>query len=146
MEEGLLLNKVDEKDLKILSILRRNVRTPYTAIARELNVSEAAVRKRVEKLVRMGVIKRFTIDYELKNEVRAIVMVKTMPPISTPEVSKKIITIDGVEAVYETTGDYDILVVIRGSNITMINKSIDAIRSIEGVSGTNSMIVLRTWL
>ncbi|MGC8948708.1 MAG: Lrp/AsnC ligand binding domain-containing protein, partial [Thermoprotei archaeon] len=94
----------------------------------------------------MGVIKRFTIDYELKNEVRAIVMVKTMPPISTPEVSKKIIAIDGVEAVYETTGDYDILAIIRGNNIAMINKSIDAIRSIEGVSGTNSMIVLRTWL
>ncbi|MGC8948819.1 MAG: Lrp/AsnC family transcriptional regulator, partial [Thermoprotei archaeon] len=53
--EGPLLNKIDEKDLKILSILRKNVRTPYTVIARELNVSEAAVRKRVEKLIRMGV-------------------------------------------------------------------------------------------
>lgn len=140
------MNKIDEKDLKILNILRRNVRTPYTAIARELNVSEAAVRKRVEKLVRMGIIKRFTIDYELKNEVRAIVMVKTMPPVRTPDISKKIIGINGVEAVYETTGDYDILVILRGSNIAMINKSIDEIRSIEGVSGTNSMIVLRTWL
>ncbi|BAB65150.1 MULTISPECIES: HTH-type transcriptional regulator LysM [Sulfurisphaera] len=136
---------VDESDLKILEILRKNARTPYTSIAKELKISEAAVRKRIEKLIKMGVIKRFTIDYELENEIRAIVMVKTNPQIPTPEISKKIIKIQGVEFVYETTGDYDILTVVRGTNISSINKTIDDIRSLQGVLSTNSTIVLRVW-
>ncbi|MEM3291234.1 MAG: Lrp/AsnC ligand binding domain-containing protein, partial [Saccharolobus sp.] len=43
------------------------------------------------------------------------------------------------------TGDYDILVIVRGTNITTINRTIDEIRSIQGVVGTNSTIILRTW-
>ena len=136
---------VDENDLKILEILRKNARTPYTAIAKELKISEAAVRKRIEKLIKMGVIKRFTIDYELENEIRAIVMIKTNPQIPTPEISKKIIKIQGVEVVYETTGDFDILALVRGTNISSINKTIDEIRSLQGIMGTNSTIVLRVW-
>ena len=136
---------IDENDLKILEILKKNARTPYTLIAKELKVSEAAVRKRVEKLIRQGTIKRFTIEYELQNEIKAIVMVKSTPQIPTPEISKKIAKIPGVEVVYETTGDYDILVIVRGTNITAINRTIDEIRIIQGVVGTNSTISLRTW-
>ena len=136
---------IDENDLKILEILKKNARTPYTLIAKELKVSEAAVRKRVEKLIRQGTIKRFTIEYELQNEIKAIVMVKSTPQIPTPEISKKIAKIPGVEVVYETTGDYDILVIVRGTNIAAMNRTIDEIRSIQGVVGTNSTIILRTW-
>ncbi|AWR94309.1 HTH-type transcriptional regulator LysM [Acidianus brierleyi] len=138
-------SKIDENDLKILDFLKKNARTPYTIIAKDLKVSEAAVRKRIEKLIRLGVIKRFTIEYELENEVKAIVMVKSTPQIPTPEISKKLVKISGVETVYETTGDYDIIVVVRGINISSINKTIDEIRSIQGVIGTNSTIILRTW-
>ncbi len=138
-------SKIDESDLKILDFLKKNARTPYTTIAKDLKVSEAAVRKRIEKLIRLGVIKRFTIEYELENEVKAIVMVKSTPQIPTPEISKKLVKISGVETVYETTGDYDIIVVVRGINISSINKTIDEIRSIQGVIGTNSTIILRTW-
>jgi len=42
---------IDQNDLKILEILKKNARTPYTTIAKELKVSEAAVRKRIEKLI-----------------------------------------------------------------------------------------------
>lgn len=39
---------VDENDQKILEILKKNARTPYTLIAKDLKVSEAAIRKRIE--------------------------------------------------------------------------------------------------
>ncbi|MDT7900445.1 MAG: HTH-type transcriptional regulator LysM [Acidianus sp.] len=138
-------SKIDNNDLKILETLKKNARTPYTLIAKDLKISEAAVRKRIEKLIRLGIIKRFTIEYELENEIKAIVMVKSTPQIPTPEISKKIIKISGVEAVYETTGDYDIITIVRGINIAEINKTIDEIRSIQGVISTTSTIILRTW-
>jgi len=52
---------IDEKDLKILEILRENARTPLTNIAKTLGVSESTIRKRVRALEDGGVIKRYTI-------------------------------------------------------------------------------------
>ncbi|MEM0027759.1 MAG: HTH-type transcriptional regulator LysM [Ignisphaera sp.] len=137
---------LDDLDLKLLKLLKENARTPYSRLAKELGISESAVRKRISKLVKTGIIKKMTIEYELENEVKAIILVKTQPPIPVPEVSKNILKIPGVEAVYELTGEYDILAIIRASGVEMINKFIDEIRTIPGVISTYTMIVLRTWI
>ncbi len=136
---------LDDKDYVILRMLRRNARTPYSVIARELGISEVAVRKRILKLLERGVIKRFTIEYEDPGEIRAVVLVKTLPGVKVPEVSQKLVSIDGVEWVYEVTGEYDILVALAARSVSDINKYIDSIRAIEGVASTNTMIVLRYW-
>ncbi len=137
---------VDEVDLKILKILRENGRASYSEIARAVGLSEAAVRKRVQAMVRRGVIRRFSIEYTIEGEVRALVLVKTAPPARTPEVAERIRAIEGVEAVYEVTGEYDVAVLVRGSGIGYINRCIDSIRSIQGVISTYTMIILRVHL
>jgi len=137
---------IDENDLKLLKLLKENARMPYSKLARELGISESAVRKRISKLLKSGIIKKITIEYELENEIRAIILVKTQPPTPVPEVSRNIKKIPGVDTVYEVTGEYDIIVVARASGIDMINKFIDEIRSIPGVVSTYSMIVLKTWV
>lgn len=136
----------DETDKKILEILKRNARTPYTYIAKELGLSEAAIRKRINRLIRQGIIRRFTIEYSTESEIKAIVLVKILPQVPTPEISSKIARLPGIDHVYEITGDYDILVILRGDNIVSLNKNIDAIRSIKGVGETNTMIVLNVRL
>lgn len=137
--------EIDETDIQIIEILKKNSRASFTDIARALGISEAAVRKRINKLQSHGVIKRFTIDYELENEIRAFVFVKTSPQIPTPEISKKLVKINGVETVFETTGEYDIIAFVRGATISSINKTIDEIRAINGIISTNSTIILRSW-
>lgn len=47
-------------DTKILSLLIKDGRASFAEIARELNVSRAHVRERVEKLKEEGVIEQFT--------------------------------------------------------------------------------------
>ncbi len=136
--------KIDEKDMKIIDLLRMNSRASYSELSKELNISETAVRKRINKLVREGVIKRFTIDYELESEIKAFVLVKTSTLSKTPEISFKILNdVEGVEDVYEITGEYDIIAFIRGRNMNDLNRCIDKIRSIQGVASTYTMIVLR---
>lgn len=49
-----------------------------------------------------------------------------------------------VEVVYEITGQYDIAAIITAPAISEINKCIDDIRKIEGVSDTNTVIILKT--
>jgi Lrp/AsnC family transcriptional regulator of lysine biosynthesis len=134
---------VDEIDQRILLMLRENGRASYTEIARRIGLSEAAVRKRISSLIRRGIIRRFSIEYTLDGEVRALVLVKTAPPMKTPEVAEMIRVLEGVEAVYEVTGEYDIAALVRGMGIGYINRCIDSIRSIQGVVSTYTMIILR---
>ena len=64
--------------------------------------------------------------------------------MTTQEVSKKIQAIANVETVYEVTGEYDIVSVISGMNVTEVNECIEKIRRVEGIMKTNTMIVLRS--
>lgn len=57
--------ELDEKDVQIIKMLRENARTPYAKIAEGLGVSDVAVLKRIRRLERQGVIKKYTIEVDL---------------------------------------------------------------------------------
>ena len=131
-------------DRKILEILVKDARTPYTDIAKRLGVSEATVRKRVSKLVKSGVIKRFTVEMG-ESGMKAIVLVKVRAGHNIPEIAKGISEIGDVVKACEVTGEYDIVVEIASPDTLSLNRTIEMIRSMEGVSGTLSMVVLAVW-
>jgi DNA-binding Lrp family transcriptional regulator len=135
---------VDEIDEKILCLLEENARMTYVEIGNLVKLSEGAVRNRIQSLVSDNVIKRFTIERAFSLGVRALTMISVEPSVPTFEVSKKVNTLDGVERIYEVTGEYDIVMVSHASNIESINKIIEDIRKINGVEKTNTIIVLRT--
>ncbi len=135
---------VDEIDEKILALLEENARMTYVEIGNLVGLSEGAVRNRIQSLLSDNVIKRFTIEKSISHGVRALTMIAVEPGIPTFEVSKKVNALEGVERIYEVTGEYDIVMVSHGSNIESINKVIEDIRKINGVEKTNTIIVLRT--
>jgi len=131
-------------DRKIIDILKNNSRRSYVDIATEVKLSEPAVRRRVKNLIKTGVIKRFTADVDLDQGASAITLISVNPSISTSELSQKLLHMNGVKVVYEITGQYDIAVIVSGSNIAKINTSIDEVRQLEGVGNTNTVIILKT--
>jgi len=52
--------------------------------------------------------------------------------------------VPGVEVVYETAGQFDIVVVVKGANIVELNRTVEGIRRIDGIISTNTTMVLRT--
>jgi DNA-binding Lrp family transcriptional regulator len=135
---------VDEIDEKIMDLLEENSRMTYVEIGNSVGLSEGAVRNRIQSLVTDKVIKRFTIEKSISHGVRALTMIAVEPGVPTFEVSIKVNQLEGVERIYEVTGEYDIVMVSNGNNIEAINKVIEEIRKISGVEKTNTIIVLRT--
>jgi DNA-binding Lrp family transcriptional regulator len=135
---------VDEIDEQIMTLLEENARMTYVDIGSSVGLSEGAVRNRIQSLVSDNVIKQFTIERSISHGIRALTMIAVEPGVPTFEVSKKVNSLDGVERIYEVTGEYDITLVSHGSNIESINKVIEDIRKIDGVEKTNTIIVLRT--
>jgi len=135
---------VDEVDERILRLLEENSRATYVEIGHQVGLSEGAVRNRVQALVASGVIKRFTIEKASGVGVRALIMIAVNPTVPTYEVSQRVYQLNGVERIYEVTGEYDIVLVSSSHNIDGINRVIEEIRKIPGVEKTNTIIVLRT--
>jgi Lrp/AsnC family transcriptional regulator of lysine biosynthesis len=90
-----------------------------------------------------GVIKRFTVDVNESELTQALTWIAVAPSTPTNAVSNKLKEIRGVETIFETTGGFDILAVIKGPNIAEVNKSVEEIRRVTGVLNTNTNIILR---
>ncbi|MEM2405177.1 MAG: Lrp/AsnC family transcriptional regulator [Candidatus Methanomethylicia archaeon] len=138
----MIMMSVDNKDRKIIEILKKDSRTSFVDIAKQLNLSEGAVRKRIRKLINSGIIKRFTIEIS-EPSVKALILISSTPAIPNPKIAQEIRNIKGVEWVYEVTGQFDIAVLVSGPDIAYLNKVIDEVRSLNGITHTNTLIVLR---
>jgi len=134
----------DRIDDLLLGILREDARASNTRIATRLGLSESAVRRRIANLKSSGRIRRFTVDIDDRDLSSAITWVSVNPTVPTRQVSEKIRGIKGVESVYETAGQFDIAVVVKGANIGEVNATIEGIRRAGGVTSTNTTMVLRT--
>jgi Lrp/AsnC family transcriptional regulator of lysine biosynthesis len=131
-------HSVDQTDSEILRILRLNSRSSNSKIARELNISEATVRKRVARLLSSGIIRKFTIETS-ESLVSSIVMVKT-------ETRKTKSVLNALRSryseVYELSGGLDMAISIKRKGIEEINREVDIIRNLDGVTATDTLIRL----
>ncbi|MDJ0270124.1 MAG: Lrp/AsnC family transcriptional regulator [Aigarchaeota archaeon] len=135
--------ELDELDHAILEILKKDSRKSFTEIGSQLNLSEGAIRRRVKSLIERGVIKAFTIEVERGHHVRAFTFLSVDPSVPTPKVADALTKIAGVETVYEITGEYDAVALISVPSMQELNKCIEAIRNIEGIRDTNTIMILR---
>jgi Lrp/AsnC family transcriptional regulator of lysine biosynthesis len=128
---------MDEVDEEILDILRQNSRAKYVKIAGAVGLTEGAIRKRVKKMLRQDVIKKFTI--ETRTELGGVVLIKTEPD-KTRNVAANIKKMS--DKVFEVSGDYDVAALIQARTIDELNKIVDEIRELPGVIGTNTLVKL----
>lgn len=134
---------MDGLDEQILEILKKNSRTSFVEIAEEVNLSEAAIRRRIQNLLNEGTIKRFTIDQTTRKLSSALVLVVVKPGTATSTISGKIRAIQTVQKVYEITGEYEIGVILGASTTDGIRSTIEEIRTLNGVEDTCTSIILR---
>jgi Lrp/AsnC family transcriptional regulator, regulator for asnA, asnC and gidA len=137
-------NELDSTDENIMQLLREDSRKSFVDIGAQIGLSESAVRRRVKKLMDRGLIKRFTIEMGTSNKTSAITFISVDSQVQTDIICAKLMGLNGVEVIYEITGQYDIAVIIAAPTIADINRCVDNLRKIEGVSDTNTVIVLRT--
>ena len=134
----------DKTDETIIEMLKKDSRQSFVEIGKKLGLSESAVRRRVKNLTDGGIIKKFTLETGDANSTSAIILISVDSSTDTSKVSSRLTKLQGVDTVFEITGQYDIATIIRAPNITEINACIDALRKVPGVFDTNTVIILRT--
>ena len=139
-----MLNNIDSFDEKIIKILQNDARKPFVEIANTIGLSESAVRRRIKNLTDNNIIKKFTIEINNNEKTSAITLISVASSSEASTVTSKLLHLEGVDVVYEITGQYDIAAIISAPAISEINSYIDEVRKIEGVSDTNTVIILKT--
>lgn len=102
---------MDEKDRRIIEILEKNARTPFTQIAKEVGLSEGAVRKRVEALERKGVIRKYVavVDPKKLGYNNVTILGLDVDPTKLLDIANEIAKIKEVRTVCLSTGDHMIM-------------------------------------
>ena len=132
---------MDDLDRQILSILRRDARTPYTEIADEIGTSEGTVRNRVDRLTGEGIIERFTVTTQTGN-VKAMIEVSVDMNVTTSEVSERMADWEEVDFVWQVSGEDDIVLVVDCVDTQAVNDLISQARELEEVKGTKTRLIL----
>ena len=141
---------LDEKDSAILEKLVEDSRKTTKAIAKELDIPRATVHDRIVKMEEKCVIRRYTAvpDYhQLGIGVSAFILAQFEPEsgVSQRETADEIATIQGIYEVHMISGEYDMLLKVRGASMEEIGRLvIDRLREVKGVARTLTCAVFTT--
>ncbi|MDR9380178.1 MAG: Lrp/AsnC family transcriptional regulator [Natronomonas sp.] len=132
---------MDDLDRRILAILRRDSRTPYTEIADRVGTSEGTVRNRVEQLLGSGVIERFTVATRTGN-VKAMIEIGVAVDVDTGTMSERMADWTEVDFVWQVSGEEDVVVVVDTTDTGTLNDLITRARELDEVVSTKTRLIL----
>jgi DNA-binding Lrp family transcriptional regulator len=135
----------DKKDKRIIEYLLRDGRAAYAEIANAAGLSESAVRKRVEKLIRNKVIDRFTIALNPEKTGRSIIAYVTVSTSSRHEsdVIEMLVESPLVTEAYWMSGKCGIWLKVETGGLPELTRFIENLRLVKGILSINSCIALR---
>ena len=138
---------IDEIDRKIIKILQRDARTPFTEVGRELDISDATVHVRVKRMLAEDIIKRYTVivnDEVLGKKVSSFVMLNINPG-SLYGVIEQLLDMEIVNEIYEIHGSNDLILKIWAANLDEMRDYLLKIREIPNVTSSELITIYKRW-
>ena len=138
--------QIDDLDKKILSLVSKNARVPYLEVARECNVSGAAIHQRIQRLIKYGVItgSEFIINPKsIGYSTCAYMGIYLEKAALYNEVLQKLELIPEIVECHYTTGEYSLFIkVVTRDNEHLKDILADKLQKIEGIERTATFISL----
>jgi len=136
---------LDQYDYKILTKLMESGRVSFSEIARDLNITDVAVKKRFEHLVSKGIIKKISVELDYKIlgiEGELLVLLKC----DSLAIDKNIAILqenDFVNCVYKTVGDYNIVFTYLLKDFSQFDVLDKTIAKMQGVNNFNILTITK---
>jgi Lrp/AsnC family transcriptional regulator, leucine-responsive regulatory protein len=138
---------LDETDDRILDLLERDARRSASEIGRQVGLSPAAAKRRIDRLEARGIITgyRATVDYaKLGGLIEAFAELRFAGTTQVGDIEHSVKDVPEVVEAFTTAGDPDALVRLRVRDLDHLKQAIDRIRRTGRVTGTKTLIVLGT--
>ena len=134
--------RIDRLDKKILQMISQDARIPFLEVARECNVSGAAIHQRIQKLRNMGVLigSEFIVDtYKIGYQTCAYIGIMLTDVKMFNTVVDELKKIPEVVECHYTTGKYAMFIKMYAKdNRHLLRLILEKISTLPGVSGTET--------
>ena len=143
------MSHIDEIDRQILEALQNDARTPLATIAKEVNLSGAAVAERLRKLEQTGVIRGYQaiVDHEkLGKPLMAFVRVTQAGPSYDEDAQQMagLLADPDIMEIHHVAGEDCFILKVRAADPRGIEALLKRLRTRLHVDRTVTMIVLST--
>lgn len=136
------LKDFDELDKRIIEMMCNSSQGSYRQLAKQMGVHPTTLIQRVKTLEAKGVIKgyRAKVDYvAMGYEYNGLVQVYTD---NIESVEKELVNIPEVAAVYDVTGEADVVVYLCCLDRDEFSAAVKRINNLPGVVKTNTSVIL----
>ena len=140
--------ELDNVDRHILSLLQENCKLPLARIGERVGLSAPSVAERIDKLEKSGVIRGYTAVLDarkLGKDITAFIVVFVDHPRLIAKFEKEIDRFEDVQECHHVTGQHTLLLKVKVDNTSALEELIRKLRSLEGVSRTETSVVLSTY-
>ena len=148
----IMTNILDDKDKKILEILKEHSDYTTRQIAKKILLPITTIYNRIKKLKKDGIIKKFTIDLDNKKIGKSFAVIilvsvdyKSLRDLKKDQhyLAKQISRLLEVESVNIVTGGTDLVVKIRVKDVEEYdNFLLNKFQNISGIDKTQSLVVI----
>ena len=139
--------ELDAIDLQIINLLQEHGRIPLVKLGDQVGLSAPSVNERVKKLEDSGIITGYHASVDasrLGKDVSAFIGVSISHPKTIALFEETVAMLTDVLESHHVTGQHTLMLKIKTDNTSSLERLISTIRSIEGVSRTETMVVLST--
>jgi Lrp/AsnC family leucine-responsive transcriptional regulator len=139
---------VDNVDTMIIDLLVQDGRRTVTEIADHVSLSPSAVKRRIDRLERVGVIAGYTVILDhnkLGSSFEAFVELRFAGDVKVEMITMAATSVPEVLEVFTVAGDPDALIRVRVSGVQHLRDVIDRLRRSGPVIGTKTLMVLGAW-
>lgn len=137
----------DAIDLQIIAILQEHGRIPLVKLGEQVGLSAPSVIERVKKLEDGGVVTGYHASVDarrLGKDVTAFIGVSIGHPRTIGLFEQTVDLLDDVLECHHITGEHTVLLKVKTCNTGALEDLIKTIRTIDGVTRTETMVVLST--
>lgn len=138
---------LDPIDLRILDLLQENCKRPLHAIGERVGLTASSVMERIHKLEDVGIIRGYAALLDsraLGRDVAAFIGVAIANPRAAGAFERVIDREPDVLECHHVTGGYTLFLKVKTTGTASLERLIDRIRAQDGVTGTETMVVLST--
>lgn len=139
--------ELDATDRAILRILQEDARTPFSEVARRIDMSSATVHDRVGRMEEAGVIEGYHAKVDAKSVgygVSAFVGLRTEQG-REEDALRRLSDLEGVREIHLTTGEWDVMLRVYAEDTDALRDLMfDHVANMDGFSRSQTMVILGT--
>jgi DNA-binding Lrp family transcriptional regulator len=138
---------MDEIEHRIVALLRENARRSFQDIGARVSLSAPAVKRRVDRLERDGVIRGYSANVDpsaLGWNTHAFVELFCEGRMSGEEVEAAVAQHPEVEGAYTIAGAPSAILHLRAADTAHLEEALERLRDTAGVQRTQTQVVLST--